>query len=229
MAPESGAYRTGIGRLDAGAELGVLQLELDRHGEHRMGNLVNEDVGMGNPIALQADQVFLRNDQYGDRPARPQSASLQNGVPISSGRDQVQPRVLRDVGDHLALGHDGDARSRAGEHLDEVGAVGQHLVDEVSGLVQRSVVYRGRRDDGNSAGVQVLLVEGIEAKQAWRRPQGGKRRCGLCCWGGLFHRCRRAVDASSGHGLSVDVEPAPVGVQQRLLAGDQAISKRSKV
>ena len=56
-----------------------------------MGNLVNEDVCVGNPIALQADQVFLRNDQYGDRPARPQSASLQNGVPVSSGRKQYNP------------------------------------------------------------------------------------------------------------------------------------------
>ena len=104
---------------------------------------MDEDVGVGSQIALQADQVLHRHHQDGNRGIRPYSAPLGDDVPVSSGRQLVQPSEFGDVGDYLVFGHDGHAGSRLGQSLKEIGPVGQHIAKNVSGLVVRSIGHRG--------------------------------------------------------------------------------------
>lgn len=88
-------------------------------------------------------------------------------------------------------------------------------MEEVSGLVEGGVGHCCGCDDRNAAGVQVLLIEGIEAKLRWRGP---KRR------EYFYYRCGSAVYTASRHDLGIDVESAAVHVQEGFLVLDQPVS-----
>ncbi len=128
-----------------------------------VGEFMDEDIFVDIGIAGEVEEVLLGTtdgwaDARGPQAARPP-------VPEFSRR---QVPMLRNVRGPLRIGHDRAAHLVLDQGSQNVRALGQHLLDQVSRLQDCVIRCFFRTDHRKAADAYVLLVKGIEF------PAGGR-------------------------------------------------------
>ena len=170
--PQAGLHRSVEGGLEPRVEGRVHICETAQMDVVR--ELVDENALGGVRIAGIAEQIFL--SAGAERVAFAAAESAGAGVPVilrsdagvAGHRSLAQADELRLVHGELVPRYDAHARAALDHRGADVGAVGQHLVHEERGLLERVGIHLGRGDDGETVCSDALGVERRHAVLACR-------------------------------------------------------------
>ena len=218
--PKTGIQRVSVGSLETLAKFGATWQQLYAHVEDAVGKLMHEDVLEREEIGIGAQKVLLSNRYNGADNCWSNSTAPSPLIPVNVGEDFIQVAQFGKFCNPRGRCHDSYSNIVLAELRHDVRTTTQHLVDETLGLPKSSISNTRRGDDRQTPSIEIFAVEGIESELSWRCSQWFR----TCIR--LVHHDRRGhpVHTSAGNDLGVDIEPAAVDIEQRLLVLDEPIS-----